>query len=728
MDTGNEDKNRHDGEDHHPDNLDSLLDGLLLDTKIVSYSRRKEGLKALLNKEIGTGDFETHLPQHLQMLMEVSKHIDERRVDIHRSYELSNLQINYRQELNTQQLAAVCTTDKPLLVIAGAGTGKTRVITYKVSYLIEKGYEPNEILLLTFTRKAANEMLSRVQKLLRAKSITNVLGGTFHAFANYALRKYHPLIDLPPNFTIIDGEDVTDIISLLKTELGLTPKKGSKHFPKSSTIQAIFSKAKNHELSIPEVIATYFPENERFVTDLERVHALLAAYKRRSNLMDYDDLIDTLRDKLKQHIHFKKALQEQISYILVDEYQDTNNIQREIVELLAQKGNITVVGDDAQSIYSFRGANFENILRFPQHFEQCGVVKIEENYRSSQRILDFTNDLIKNARIGFKKKLFSRLQKGRKPRVARLPGAAEEAEYIVDTIMALKENDLAYSDFAVLSRASWQSNFVQAELMKRNIPFVVVGGIKFGERRHVKDMISFLKIAMNPMDAVAWHRVLKLLEGIGDVRAKEIIGKIHQQNGRIDTSLFTGRKQNDDFKQLLDLFDKIQQLDPVPADLIPPIYEFYKPVLQRIEDDFEARTVDLDIFAEIAAKYEDLEKFLADFTLEPPSNRYQDKNIPFNESDEKPLTISTIHSAKGLEWHTVFVPFALDGILPSVRSMASLEEVEEERRLFYVACSRAKENLFISMPAYVSSWDAVFTKPSRFLNEVSDGLYEIVEG
>lgn len=726
MHKSDDDKNKNNERDEQSADLDSLLDGLLFDTNIVSYSRKKEGLKELLNKPLEVEDFETQVPERLKRLIEASKHIDEKLIDVHQAYALSNLKINYQNELNTQQLAAVCTLNKPLLVIAGAGTGKTRVITYKVSYLIEKGYEPNEILLLTFTRKAATEMLGRVQKLLHSKSITNVLGGTFHAFANYALRKYHALAHLPPNFTIIDSEDVIDIISLLKTELNLIPRKGSKHFPKSSTIQGIFSKAKNHELNIAEVIPLYFPENERFTKDLERIHSLLIAYKQRSNLMDYDDLIDTLRNKLKQNSSFKKVLQDQIAYILVDEYQDTNNIQREIVELLSQQnGNITVVGDDAQSIYSFRGANFENILRFPHYFEQSGVIKIEENYRSSQHILGFTNDIIKNARIGFKKTLFSRLPKGRKPSLHRLTDTGQEAEFIVDTIMALKEKDLDYSDFAVLSRASWQSNFVQAELMKRNIPFIVVGGIKFGERRHVKDMVSFLKIMMNPMDAVAWHRVLKLLEGIGDIRAKEIINKIHQQNGHIDKYLLEGRKHNENLKELLALFSKIQQMDPTPGDLIPPIYEFYKPLLKQLEDDYEARQVDLDVFAEIASRYDDLEKFLADFTLDPPSNRYQDKTVPFNESDEKPLTISTIHSAKGLEWNTVFIPFALDGILPSVRSIASLEEVEEERRLFYVACSRAKENLFITMSAYVSSWDAVFTKPSRFLHEISSDLYDI---
>lgn len=727
MNNNDDHKDKHDWDKESSLDFDNLLDGLLLNTNITTHSNKEHNsLKSLLAEEsVYEGDFNDELSNHLKELKVITEGIESRLVDIHQPFDSGKFKINYAQELNTQQLAAVCTLKHPLLVIAGAGSGKTRIITYKVSYLIEQGYEPNQLLLLTFTRKAANEMLNRVQQLLGSKSITGVLGGTFHAFANFVLRKYHALIGLPANFTIVDSEDVADIISLLKTELNLVPRKGGKHFPKSSTIQTIFSKSKNLELEIKDTILEYFPENERYISDIEKIGKVLLAYKHRSNLLDYDDLIDTLRNKLRENETFRKTIQKQVAYTLVDEYQDTNNIQREIVELIAADSRrITIVGDDAQSIYSFRGANFENILRFPQSFPDCKVVKIEENYRSNQPILDFTNDIALNARIGFKKKLFSKIKKGKKPLVKRLTDTQAEAEFIVDTIMAMKENNLEYSDFAVLTRASWQSNFVQAELMKRNIPFVVVGGIKFSERRHVKDMVSFLKILMNPMDAVAWHRILKLLEGIGDVRAKEIITLIHQQAGNINPESFVSKKHVDSLKPLMALLNELQKLES-PAAIIPRIYEFYKPILQQLEDDFEARKIDLEIFAEIASKYEDLEKFLADFTLEPPTNRYQDKSVPFSEGDEKPLTISTIHSAKGLEWYAVFIPFVLDGIIPSVRSSGSLQELEEERRLFYVACSRAKEHLFLTMPAYVASWNAVFTKPTRFLNEISKQLYNL---
>lgn len=350
--------------------------------------------------------------------------------------------------------------------------------TYKVSWLIENGINPTQILLLTFTRKAANEMLTRVEKLLGDKSISNVLGGTFHSFSNYILRQYANLIGIPANFTIIDTEDTADIIDLLKNELKLSVKKEGRPFPRKDKIQEIISRSKNLELSITNTIVKFFVEQADFIPEIMVLDKALSAYKKASSLMDYDDLMEVLRDKLKDNDVFRNKLRERIKYVLVDEYQDTNNIQREIVALLCQGlNNVTVVGDDAQSIYAFRGANFENILRFPQSFKNCRVVKIEENYRSEQGILDFSNEIIRNAKIGFRKNLFSTRLSGKKPIVKRFADGPEEAEYIVDKIIELRGNSLEYSEFAVLTRASWHSNYVQTELMKRQIPFVVVGGI-----------------------------------------------------------------------------------------------------------------------------------------------------------------------------------------------------------------------------------------------------------
>jgi DNA helicase II / ATP-dependent DNA helicase PcrA len=292
-------------------------------------------------------------------------------------------------------------------------------------------------------------------------------------------------------------------------------------------------------------------------------------------------------------------------------------------------------------------------------------------------------------------------------------------------VLEKRGNNLDFSDFSVLTRASWQSNYVQAELMKRQIPFVVVGGIKFSERRHVKDIVAFLKLTVNPLDAVAWHRILQLIEGIGKVKASEIVMQVHANAGRICFDRFLGRKYYEELHKLELLFDQLNQDGLSPVQMLDLLFPFYIPRLKQIEDDYEVRIKDLETFRIIAGKYEDLQKFLADFTLEPPSNRYQDQTTPLVDTDEKPLVVSTIHSAKGLEWHTVFIPHALDGLLPSVRSMETIQEMEEERRLFYVAASRAKENLFITMPSYISSWDAVFNRPSRFLAEVDKKKYEL---
>ena len=707
--------------------LDEVIKGLIFSSNnkspfiSTSYINLSETFENYDFEEIAIQD---DLKYKIDELKQITDSIDGKIISPEAFPPEKKFKIDYQRELNPQQLAAVTTTEIPLLVIAGAGSGKTRVITYKVSYLIENKVDPGSILLLTFTKKAATEMLNRVAKLLADKSTGNVLGGTFHSFSNYVLRRYGNLIGINNNFSIIDTEDSADIIDLLKTELNLSGRKKGPPFPKKGKIQAILSKVKNMEMSVEQVVRKYFDENLEYITELKMITQAFDLYKKASNLMDYDDLMVVLRDNLKHNSQLRTSIQKSIKYILVDEYQDTNNTQREIVELIAgERGRITVVGDDSQSIYAFRGANFENILRFPQNFPECGVVKIEENYRSEQGILNFTNDIILNAKIGFKKKLFSQRFTGKKPIVKRFPDGLVEAEYIVDKILEIRNNNLDFSDFSILTRASWHSNYVQTELIKRKIPFVVVGGIKFSERRHVKDIIAFLKITINPIDAIAWHRILQLIEGVGKIRAKELVQTIHKRNGVIDFSEFASRKYYPGIRKLQELFDSIINSHLQVQQVIDIVFEFYKPILQHLEDDYEIRLKDLEVFRIIAEKHENIERFIADFTLDPPSNRYQDETVPMTETDSKPLVVSTIHSAKGLEWHTVFVPFALDGLLPSSRSLGSIEEIEEERRLFYVASSRAKENLYITMPSYISSWDAVFTKPSRFLYEINKDNY-----
>ncbi|MCK3684375.1 ATP-dependent helicase [Maribellus sp. YY47] len=652
----------------------------------------------------------------IEELQAIARSIDSKIVS-HKIDDPTKYKIDYQAELNSQQLSAVLEIDNPLLVIAGAGTGKTRVITYKVSYLIEKGYLPEEILLLTFTKKASKEMLNRVNVLLKGTNPGNVFGGTFHSFANYVLRKYHHFVGLSPNFSIIDAKDAEDIVDLVKTELKISGN-GRKAFPSKDTVYDIISKSHNQEKPVDEIIFQYYNTQVEFTLQIVKIEEGFNQYKKAANLLDYDDLIDRLRIGLRDNAEFRQLLQKKFKYILVDEYQDTNIAQNEIVELLTGDRNcVTVVGDDMQSIYGFRGANFENILRFPSRYESCKVIKIEQNYRSNKQILDFTNRIVESAVLGFKKTLFSDRNSPHKPLIKKLYDTEQEAEFIADRIFRLKEEGIPYSEMAVLVRASWHSNIIQIELNKRGIPFVMVGGIKFVEKRHIKDVLAFLKISFNVYDAVSWQRVLKLIPGIGKVTAGQIIQEIHRKKGSIDFSGFSGKKYYKILKQLSGLINSCQQKQDDSASAIDSILDYYKPVLMALVDDYEIRYNDLDILTSLAGKYKSVEQFVSDFTLEPPSDKFQSSLRP-QDDDEKPMTISTIHSAKGLEWHSVFIPFALDGLMPSVKALDSIEELEEERRLFYVACSRPKENLVITMPSYMASRDAFFTIPSRFIDQI----------
>lgn len=660
--------------------------------------------------------------QRIHDLQAVTTQLEEKSVPRGAFRGTDGYQIDYKTELNPRQLAAVSSVDMPSLVIAGAGSGKTRVITYKVAYLIEKGVLPSQILLLTFTRKAAHEMLDRVKQLLGKDLAKGVLGGTFHFFANYVLRRYGSLADVQPNFTIMDTGDCEDTISMLKEELDLNVPQG-KSFPPKTTIQKIISRARNTQLSIDKIVHKHFLSYKDCIGDIEHIARVFQAYKQKHNVFDYDDLMDVLCTALARHSTFRAKLHSVIKYVLVDEYQDTNNIQREIVALLVgDRNTVTVVGDDTQSIYSFRGANYENILRFPQSFPNCECVKIEQNYRSGQELLNFTNAIAAQAQVGFKKSLHAPRYVGHKPQVRIFPSAMHEAEFVADSIVKIRGNDLSYSDFAVLTRSGFHSKHIQVEFMQRKIPYVVVGGIKFSESRHVRDVLAFLKILQNPIDAVAWHRVLKLIRNIGDVRASEIITAIKASDGNIDVSSFADRDYYPYLKKY-EAYYLAANADTSPAQAIADILKFYTELLKQNEKhDHDSRLKDLQILAVISSKYGNIEKFLSDFYLEPP-NRWQDGNTPQEGEEEKAVTISTIHSAKGLEWHTVFIPFALDGIIPSCRSLSSLEELEEERRVFYVAASRAKENLFVTMPASVARWGKVFTLPSRFLKEIDARCY-----
>jgi len=634
-----------------------------------------------------------------------------------------DFKIDYTHQLNEAQFTAVTTTQGPLLVIAGAGSGKTRVIVYRVSYLLENNVDPRTILLLTFTRKAAHELLTRVGQLLKDTRSNKVMGGTFHSFAVYILRKYAGMLGLSNNFTIIDTADSEDTIDLIRTELKYNQKE--KKFPKKKRLQKIISGSRNRNLTIRSFVERYYSGLNDYIKDIELIYNGYTRYKELSNLFDFDDLMEFLRNALRDKPRFRKRVQEDFSYIMVDEFQDTNLVQKEIVDWLAAKHrNIMVVGDDAQSIYAFRGANYENILRFPMRFPDCKVVKIEKNYRSNQNILQFTNDIIDHAMIGYKKKLYSDIEAYNKPIVKRFYDEEEEAAFIVSKVLELREQNVPLNEIAVLNRADWHNRYIQTELNKRGIPYVVVGGFKFNERTHIKDMIAYLRIIMNPHDSVAWHRVLKLLPGIGKVTAGNIVKEI-RKTGKLQLEAFMNKKFFVQLRQLRDMLVQAGEESLMVSERLAFIKDYYAPILESRESDFQPRLLDIDVLIDLAKKYEAIDRFLSDFALEPPSRSLSGDSTPLvDQSEENPMTISTVHSAKGLEWNTVFVPHALDGLFPSIRAK-DLEEMEEERRLFYVACSRAKEQLYVTFPSVLYSYDAVFTYPSRFIAEIDKNTFDL---
>jgi DNA helicase II / ATP-dependent DNA helicase PcrA len=665
------------------------------------------------------------LDKKIAALQNITQSIELKETDLSAiaKQDFSKFKIDYCKALNQSQLAAVAITEKPVLVIAGAGTGKTRVIVHRVCYLIEKGIDPRSILLLTFTRKASREMLERVETLLHDKRGGNITGGTFHSFAAFILRKYSKILNLPQNFTIVDPSESQDIIDLLRSEFKFNTK--GKKFPEKKRIYDIISYARNNNTNIRSIVLEQYSGLIEYIPDIELLFDGYTRFKPRYRILDFDDLMEVFRDSLRDNIRFRHNLQSQYMYVMVDEFQDTNLLQKQIIDLISEKyKKIMVVGDDAQSIYTFRGANYENILRFPETYPDCAVIKIEENYRSNQKILDFTNAIVDNSKIGFKKKLFTKNFRQTIPIIKRVFGEHEEAEFIADIIMELTEQNIPLNEIAILNRADWHNHYIQLEMSKRGIPYVVVGGFRFNERFHVKDVISYLRIIYNPADAVAWHRVLKYISGVGKITAGDIINDILNNSDPFSFEIFKLRKFYSELVVLAKMLKKASEPEFNPSQKIDIIIEYYSPILKERDADFLNKLQDISVLIDISRKYKALDKFLSDFALDPPSKRVADQSHPLIDENEEQgkVTISTIHSAKGLEWYCVFVPHALEGLIPSNRAI-NIEEVEEERRIFYVACSRAKEQLYITFPRNVYSRDAFFHLPSRFLLEIDNEKY-----
>ncbi len=632
-----------------------------------------------------------------------------------------NYKIDYEKELNPSQLEAVCQKEGAILVIAGAGTGKTKTLTYRTARLIEDGTNPENILLLTFTKKASKEMLTRATLVLDERC-EKVAGGTFHSFSNMILRKYAKLLGLKNNFTIMDTADSEDVIQHLTTKL--FPKK-EKRFPKKNTILEIYSKSVNKETPVKEIIEKeYF--NFLDVTDkIIEIHKAYVTYKRENSILDYDDLLLYLKFLLTDNENIRKTLSNQYKYIMVDEYQDTNTLQADIVKLLASEhNNIMAVGDDSQSIYAFRGANYKNILEFENIFPNTKVIKLEQNYRSSQNILNLTNAIISKATQGYKKELFSKIENYRKPSIVKAINSQMEAEFVCQKVLELLDEDVELGDICVLARNARMSYNLEIELSKYNIPYQKFGGPKFMEAAHIKDIIAHLRIILNPDDIVSLNRVLLLLKGIGSRAIEEIIPVM--QAKKYEQKLLPARFSSS-IAPLFKLLCKNDSSNWTLKELVDEIIKYYKPILKEKYDDWSKREKDLEHFEYLATQYEKLDSFLSDLALEPPEATVEGM-YKRNIKDDC-LTISTIHSAKGLEWNSVFIIGAVDGRFPSAYSFNSTEEMEEELRLMYVATTRAKSDLFISYPIdmYDYSTQMILTKPSRFLDNLDDDLFDVWE-
>ena len=633
----------------------------------------------------------------------------------------TDYKVNYEEDLNEAQLEAVKSKDGPILVIAGAGSGKTKTLTYRVARLIEDGIKPENILLLTFTKKAAAEMLSRATIVLDNRC-EKVAGGTFHSFANIILRKYSKLLGLKNNFTIMDRADCEDVINHIVGQL--FPKK-EKRFPKKSTLLDIYSKSINKVTPTKQIIADEFPQFAHCEDKIIEVHKAYVAYKRENSVLDYDDLLLYIKLLLENNDGLRKRLSNEYKYIMVDEYQDTNTLQADVIRLLASEhNNIMAVGDDAQSIYSFRGANYRNILDFPRLFENTKIIKLEQNYRSTQNILKLTNEIISKAKEKYTKNLFSNIVSPQVPALICAKDTQMEADFICQRILELLDEDISLSDICVLTRNARMSYNLEIELSKRAIPFQKFGGPKFMETAHIKDVVAHLRVILNSDDVISLTRILLLLKGVGASTVNNIM-PIIKGDLKPDIKLLPSNKS----QSLTPLFNTLGQLRDYsttkkPEEIVSAVINYYRPILKDKYDDFSKREKDLDHFEYLSTQYSNLEDFISDLALEPPDASVE--GMYKKNSDDEALTISTIHSAKGLEWDSVFIIGAVDGRFPSAYSFNSEEEMDEELRLMYVAMTRAKNNLYITYPVdmYDYSMNMVLSKPSRFLDGIPDDILE----
>ena len=646
----------------------------------------------------------------------------------------TSIHIDYAAELNEQQFAAVTAPPGPLLVIAGAGSGKTRTLTYRVAYLLENGIDPRNILLLTFTNKAARQMLDRVANLLPVDA-SGLWGGTFHSVGNRMLRRHGSALGYSSGFTIMDREDQKDLINAVVANAGIDPKEI--RFPKGDVLAEIFSFVVNTETSLEELLAGKFPYFLPLLDKIKDVHTRYEKKKKATNSLDFDDLLEKTLSMLQQQEGIAAFYRRQFQFILVDEYQDTNKIQADLVDSLAlDHKNVMVVGDDAQSIYSWRGANFQNILEFPKRYPDAQVFKIEMNYRSVPEILEVANAAIVANVQQFRKHLSAtRQSNGVKPAVVGLNDGSEQAQFVAQRILELRDEDVDLNDIAVLYRAHYHAIELQLELSRRGIPYQITSGIRFFEQAHIKDVAAFIRFVANPRDEVAFKRMVKLLPGIGNRSAENLWnawdrslnerGEITSWSERLLQMNVTAKSRKA-WEQLAHTLDEI-----APGGQPIPPSEMITSIVEAIYDDYakvnftnyELRREDLNQLAAFARQFKDVHEFLAQLAL---ISNVDAEAAPNQTANKEAVNLSTVHQAKGLEFNTVFIIWLTDGMFPSSRSLDTRDALEEERRLFYVAITRARDELYLAYPHMRLSggYGDVFQRPSRFLKEIPNELVE----
>jgi len=635
------------------------------------------------------------------------------------------LTIDYAGELNPQQYAAATAQGGPVLVIAGAGTGKTRTLVYRVAYLVETGMPPEQITLLTFTRRAAREMLTRAATLLDGRC-NRVQGGTFHSFCAGILRTYGPRIGFPNNFSILDAADASDVLDVLRTAGGY--HKSGKRFPRKKTLLNLFSTVVNRGQTLAEVLEEKYPQFVDYEEPLQDMMQAYGWYKKAHALMDYDDLLLRTLELFDTDDGVRRRVAGQCRHVLVDEYQDTNRLQAALVRQFASvHGNVMVVGDDAQSIYRFRGADFRNIFAFPDQFPGTLMLKLEHNYRSTQPILDLANHVLTHARQKYEKTLFTEKSTGERPALIPAPDNRYESRFVCQVLLELREEGVPLNRMAALFRSGFNSYDLEVELNRRNIPFVKYGGLKLSEAAHVKDVLAYLKVVDNPSDAIAWNRILQLIEGVGPKTAQDLIEWITSG----DEDPFTlqerpyGKRYIASLKALFEMLRAVRKPKATMTAQVEGIVRYYEPILRRkYYEDHPKRSQDLEHFVALADGFSTRNELLSSLALDPIELTALDVD-PLND-DEAPFILSTIHSAKGLEFHTVFLIHALEGVLPSAYSMKDEDALDEELRLLYVAVTRAEENLFVSYPTvqYRRFEGDYLSSPSRFIADVPERLLE----